>query len=111
MAVLVQHSGFWIAAFGTMVGMLGMRFASSIFSKLLEKYPSVSRIALWVVCLLGVKMTVTGVMDGLPETVFKTISESHETDMAFSFLILLMFLWPMFRQLLTKRVGKKATSL
>ncbi|GAB3570597.1 DUF475 domain-containing protein [Spirosoma luteolum] len=102
MSMLIQHPGFWIAAFGTVVGMLGMRFASSIFSRLLERFPSVSRIALWVVGLLGVKITLTGILDYFPPSNFRTLVESHETDMAFSFLILLMFLWPIIRQLVAR---------
>ncbi|GAB3742251.1 TerC family protein [Spirosoma lituiforme] len=107
---LIEHSGFWIAAFGTVIGMLGMRFASSIFSRLLDKFPSVSRIALWVVGLLGVKITLTGILDFFPVSTFRTILESHETDMAFSFLILIMFLWPMLRQLVTRKRGKRTAT-
>lgn len=106
--ILMQHSGFWIAAFGTTIGMLGMRFASSIFSKLLENFPSISVIALWVVGLLGLKITITGIVDYFPETVFKTVLESHETDLAFSLIILIMFLWPIIRQLLFKTNNKKS---
>ena len=108
---LLQHSGFWIAAFGTVIGMLGMRFASSIFSRLLDRYPSVSRIALWVVALLGVKITLTGIIDYFPTNSFRRALESHETDMAFSFLILVMFLWPVFQQLLSKRTLKKRSEI
>jgi len=107
-AKLIAHPGFWIAAFGTVIGMLGMRFASSIFSRLLDRFPSVSRIALWVVALLGVKITLTGILDFFPINAFRTLMESHETDMAFSFLILIMFLWPVFRQLLSQK-NRKST--
>ena len=103
MTKLVAHPGFWIAAFGTVIGMLGMRFASSIFSRLLDRFPSVSRIALWVVGLLGVKITLTGILDFFPISAFRTLLESHETDMAFSFLILIMFLWPILRQLVAQK--------
>jgi YkoY family integral membrane protein len=96
-ACVSLSSNFWLVCAAVGVGILGMRFVAKYFSGLLSKYPSLERSAFIVILLLGVKMLVAGVFDFMPKTEFHAILNSHHTDMIFSGITLLVFMFPIIK--------------
>lgn len=48
----------WIVFVGGVLGILLMRFAASVFLKLLERFPNFERVAYFLVCWIGLKLLV-----------------------------------------------------
>lgn len=81
----------WIGVF---IGILAMRFVAQGFLKLLEKYPSLEKIAFIVIGILGIKLTIAGICDYIPNNPITPIFNYHLTDIFFSIGILCLFLIP-----------------
>ncbi|QMW05339.1 TerC family protein [Spirosoma foliorum] len=93
-AVVSMSSNFWVIFTGIAIGILAMRFASKIFSILLERYPQVEKMAFYVVIVLGIKIGVSGIADGFDIVWLLSILEGHATDAIFSVLIVGLFAYP-----------------
>lgn len=84
-AAVAFTDNIWLIYFGVFVGIIAMRFAANGFVKLIEKYPSLEKIAYWVVGLLGVKLIISYWLKELNTEVI---------DLLFSLVVLLAFLIP-----------------
>ncbi len=79
------------------LGIIGMRFVAQYFSTLLLKYPSLENSAFIVILLLGIKMFIAGLFDFFPRTKIHVILNGHYTDMIFSAITLLVFMYPILK--------------
>lgn len=95
-AVVAMTDNIYLICIGVFIGILAMRFVAQGFVKLLEKYPSLEKVAYIVVGLLGIKLTLAGVCDYIPNNPITPIMNHHLTDMLFSIGILFMFIIPIF---------------
>jgi len=98
---MIESPGFWVAFIGTIIGMLAMRFASQIFSWLLERYKGVEKMAFFAIGLLGIKIFISGVVYCLHAYANQTWAidlghklDAHEVDFGVSVLILIAFCLP-----------------
>jgi YkoY family integral membrane protein len=96
-ACVSLSSNIYIVCGAVFVGILGMRFVAQYFSGLLLKFPSLESSAFYVILLLGIKMFVAGIFDFFPGTVIHTLLNSHSTDLAFSVITLLVFIFPILK--------------
>lgn len=96
-ACVSLSSNIYLVCGAVFIGILGMRFVAKYFSSLLEKHPSLEKSAFIVILLLGVKMFIAGIFDFMPNTYIHTLLNSHETDIAFSMLTLIVFLFPILK--------------
>lgn len=78
------------------LGIVAMRVVSNYFSKLLVQYPSLENSAFIVILLLGVKMTLSGIYDFMPNSFIHELLNSHYMDLVFSLITLSIFLFPIF---------------
>jgi YkoY family integral membrane protein len=70
---------------GVFVGILAMRFATTIFVKVLEQVPVLEKVAYWVIGVLGIRLVASYWMKGM---------NTEGIDMVFSLVTLLAFLIP-----------------
>jgi len=77
----------WLICGGVFVGILAMRFATTKFVKVLEKYPILERVAYWVIGALGLKLVSSYWLHDL---------NTESIDAVFSILTLLAFIIPLF---------------
>lgn len=96
-AVVSLSNNIYIVIGAVFIGILGMRFVAQYFSKLLQKYPTLENSAFLVILLLGVKMLLAGIMDFFPTTKIHEILNGHTTDLVFSAITLVVFLFPIIR--------------
>lgn len=101
LAKMFDSPGFWVAIIGTTIGMFGMRFASKVFSYLIDRWPAVEKMAFWAILLIGIKITFAGVIDGLVFYFDKVglipvqdITNGHLIDFIVSLLVVLCFVFP-----------------
>jgi YkoY family integral membrane protein len=81
---------------GVFIGILAMRFVAQRFVHLMEKYPSLAHSAYWVILLLGLKLIVAGIADYVPAMAgLKHLMENHVFDLAFSGLMVFIFIIPL----------------
>lgn len=94
-AAVALSNNLYIIMLGVGVGILAMRFVAGLFSKLIEKYPSLEPSAFVVIALLGVKLIVCGILDYTTNYEYlKAIVTSHGFDLVFSGLMMLIFFIP-----------------
>lgn len=93
-ACVSLSSNFVIVCLAVFVGILGMRFVAQYFSKLLDTYPSLEKSAFIVILLLGIKMTVAGILDFVTKDHFLN---AHSTDLIFSVITLGVFAYPILK--------------
>lgn len=79
---------------GVFIGILAMRFVAQKFVVLMEKYPKLEMAAFIVLLLLGLKLVVSYISDFNTKGILYKVINSHETDMAFSLITLIVFLFP-----------------
>jgi YkoY family integral membrane protein len=75
----------WIICGGVFIGILAMRFATTMFVKVLEKNPILEKVAYWVIGVLGIRLVASYWLKGI---------NTEGIDMVFSILTLLAFLIP-----------------
>jgi YkoY family integral membrane protein len=92
----------YIVCGAVFLGILGMRFVAKYFSSLLLQFPSLENSAFYVILLLGVKMFVAGIYDFMPASKIHFLLNSHNTDIIFSAITLLVFLLPIIKLKLLK---------
>ena len=63
----------WIVYFGGMLGLLGMRYAANIFSRLMDRLPRLEMTAYMIVGWIGVKLGLGGFQIHIPSYLFWTI--------------------------------------
>jgi YkoY family integral membrane protein len=79
---------------GVFIGIIAMRFAATGFVKLIEQYPSLEKIAFWVVGILGLKLILSVWLEEL---------NLEHIDLIFSLLVSLAFFFPIiYKKLLRK---------
>lgn len=85
----------WIICGGVFIGILAMRFATTMFVKVLENNPILEKVAYWVIGVLGIRLVASYWMKGM---------NTEGIDMTFSVLTLFAFLIPIL--LNTKIINK-----
>lgn len=86
---------FWVIFVGGAIGILAMRFVAQRMVTLIDKYPSVLTSAFLVICILGFRLTLDGIVSYIPSAhTIKEILESHYTDVIVSGSTLIIFLYP-----------------
>lgn len=95
-AVVAFTDNIYLICIGVFVGILAMRFVAQRFVVLIEKYPTLEKITFVVIALLGIKLTLSGICDYIPNNPVSPILNHHNTDIIFSAGILLLFLFPVF---------------
>lgn len=95
-AVVAFTDNIYLICIGVFVGILAMRFVAQRFVVLIEKYPTLEKITFIVIALLGIKLTLSGICDYIPNNFVSPILNHHNTDIIFSAGILLLFLFPVF---------------
>jgi YkoY family integral membrane protein len=60
------HPKLWIVYIGGIIGLLVIRYAASLFIKLIDRYPLLSTSAYLLVGLVGIKLTVAFLMPHIP---------------------------------------------
>jgi YkoY family integral membrane protein len=93
-AVVGMSDSIAVIIVGVSLGIITMRFAATWFVKMIGKYPSLETSAFIVILLLGIKLTLTGVVDFTSAEGFKRILESHAFDLIFSAIMMLIFFIP-----------------
>lgn len=101
-ACVSLSSNIYIVCAAVFLGILGMRFVAKYFSQLLTKYPSLEKSAFIVILLLGIKMALAGTFDFFPNTKVHEILNSHNTDMIFSAITMLVFAFPIIKSKFNK---------
>lgn len=101
-ACVSLSSNIYIVIGAVFLGILGMRFVAQYFSTLLIEYPSLENSAFIVIILLGVKMFLAGIFDFFPKSVMHLFLNSHSTDIIFSAITLLVFVFPIIKSKLIK---------
>ena len=96
-ACVSLSSNIYVVCGAVFLGILGMRFVAKYFSSLLEKYPSLENSAFFVILILGVKMFLAGVFDFFPNTVTHHVLNHHNTDLVFSIITMLVFIYPIIK--------------
>jgi YkoY family integral membrane protein len=91
---------------GVFIGILAMRFVAQKFVDLMEKYPKLETAAFVVLLLLGLKLVISYISDFNPKGVLYKIINSHEADVAFSFITLIVFIFPI---LMNAKWGKMSS--
>ena len=76
----------WLICGGVFIGILAMRFATTKFVKVLEKNPTLERVAYWVIGALGLKLVSSYWLHDL---------NTEAIDAVFSILTLLAFVVPL----------------
>ena len=95
-AVVSLSKSMWIICIGVFIGIALMRIAASVFSKLLNKYPTLESSAYVVILLLGIKLALGGAADYFDSWVgLRNILHAHSTDLYFSGIMLAIFFLPM----------------
>ncbi len=95
-AAVALTDNIYIIMLGVAIGILAMRFVAGMFSKLIEKHPSLEPSAFIVIALLGAKLIVCGTLDYLPGmTGFKAVINGHGFDLLFSAAMMLIFFIPL----------------
>lgn len=103
-AAVAMTSNLYLIMFGVFIGIIAMRYVAQVFVKLMEKFPSLSNSAFYVIALLGVRLVFMGVLDYIPGQVeLKTLLNGHSTDMIFSVVMIVIFLLPIIKKLVTRR--------
>lgn len=97
-AVVAFTDNIYLICTGVFIGILAMRFVAQGFVKLMDKYPSLEKITFVVIALLGIKLTLSGICDYVPNNPITPVLNSHITDVAFSAGVLLLFLVPLFQR-------------
>lgn len=82
---------------GVGIGILAMRFVANFFVILIEKYPELNGSAFVVIGLLGIKLCLSGIVF-YTETTYLNFMDSHNFDMIFSLLMVLVFAFPLLRR-------------
>ena len=103
-AVVSLSSHIWIIIAAVFLGILGMRFVAQYFSTLLEKYPGIEASAFIVILLLGIKLVVAGIFDWFPGSYAHELLNGHYTDLIFSLITLLVFMFPLLKD---TRIGRQ----
>lgn len=78
---------------GVFIGILAMRFATTMFVKVLERVPVLEKVAYWVIAVLGIRLVASYWMKGM---------NTEDIDMVFSLVTLLAFLIPILLNRKTK---------
>ena len=100
----------WIGVF---IGILAMRFVAQGFVKLMEKFPFLETAAFLVIGLLGLKLTIDGLVHLIPHTSFGSFMEDdhnkHVIDLYVSLTTIAIFFFPiLFSLVFGKRKKKEA---
>jgi YkoY family integral membrane protein len=93
---------------GVFIGILAMRFVAQKFVDLMEKYPKLETAAFVVLLLLGLKLIVSYVSDFNPKGLLYKIINSHEADVAFSLVTLIVFLFPILMNIKWGKISSRA---
>ncbi len=80
---------------GVFIGILAMRFVAQIFVKLMEKYTFLEGCAYLVICLLGIKLTISVITHFSRESALSLFLESNTVDVATSLGTLIIFTLPL----------------
>ena len=60
LAAVALTPKYWLVLTGGIIGMILMRFAATLFIRLLERFPSFESAAYWLVFIIGVKLVLDG---------------------------------------------------
>lgn len=93
-AAVAFSKNIYLVLVGVFIGIFAMRFVAQAFIKLLHTYPQLERVTFIVIGILGVKLTLSGICDYIPDNFITPILNSHITDMFFSVGILIIFSLP-----------------
>ncbi len=100
-AVVAFTDNIYLICAGVFIGILAMRFVAQKFVKILEKFPALEKTTFIVIALLGIKLSLSGILDYMPGNSISPILNNHTTDVVFSMGILLMFITPILYKKLT----------
>lgn len=106
-AAVALSDKFWVIMLGVAIGILAMRLVAGYFVRLMEKYPTLSTSAYTVIGLLGLKLILSGLVHYIPQiSHWELWLDSHATDLLFSALMVIIFVFPI---LLTYRTQKTSS--
>jgi len=88
------HKAITLTVIGVILGIICMRFVTTSFIKLMEKYPSLNKSAMIVILLLGVKLFMSGLTVFYDLGMVNKILDNHATDFVFSGIMMLIFFVP-----------------
>lgn len=94
----------WVILTGVFIGILAMRFIATWFIELMKKYSSLERAAFLVIGLLGIKLVVSAIADGLQWQKMINLLGNHYMDFTFSFITVVIFFVAVVRQKMKKLV-------
>ena len=106
-AAVAMTKNMYVIIGAVCVGILAMRFVAGRFVELMRTYPFLEKITFAVITLLGLKLVIAGGFDYAPDSAFKTILNSHLTDMLFSLGIVVIFAVPV---LIARHNAKKTVA-
>lgn len=104
-AAVAMSPKMWVIVAGVFMGIAAMRFVAGGFMELMKRYPFLERSAFVVIGLLGGKLILSGLAQGLHWTAINGLMEKHTTDFAFSICLMFIFFIP-----LLFSYGKKTSS-
>lgn len=97
-AAVALSNQFWVIMVGVAIGILAMRFVAGWFVKLMERFPSLENSAFIVIALLGIKLLVSGILGYCGDSAFRRLTDSHEFDLYFSGILMLIFFVPLLKR-------------
>lgn len=106
-AAVAMTKNMYIIIGGVCVGIVAMRFVAQKFVSLMRSYPFLEKITFYVITLLGLKLIISGSFDYMGDSAFKTVLNSHLTDMLFSIAIVVIFAVPV---IITRSRQQKTSS-
>jgi YkoY family integral membrane protein len=90
----------WLIYIGVFIGILAMRFVAQVFVKLMEKFTFLETVAFIVIGILGVKLASSLFTHFYAESPVSKIIEGEETDLFVSVFTVAVFLLPVITSLL-----------
>lgn len=103
-AAVAMTDNIYLIMAGVFIGILAMRFVAQGFTVLMRRFPSLESSAYIVIFILGLKLILSGMTDYFPVFgILKSIFDDHMFDLGFSCAMIVIFLYPIIKNLLTKR--------
>ena len=93
---------------GVFIGILTMRFAAQYFVKLMEKFPFLESSAFIVICILGIKLSLSFISEYTSILNAFQVLHGHKGDIITSVITLLVFIVPILvSKIFTNKKGEK----
>lgn len=93
-AAVAMSSNYYIVLIGVILGILAIRLVATWFLSIMKKYPSLEKSAFIVIGCLGIKLMIAGLAHYLNLGFIESVMKQHWFDLAFSVVMLGIFIKP-----------------